>query len=168
MVAPFCIAKEWPCSAAELEIVPVTVKAPAVIILLDAWMVFAITVPLNTAPAEEDSVPEHSIDVSLVKVAVPPITAADDPLIKPFDRIDPVVSIEAAFVKSAVERMVVFDPLKDDAAPADGTPRTTLPSVLIPRKLPGPPTVPEDMPPRSIAPETLRVLVITPPTNVAP
>lgn len=78
MVAPFCIAKEWPCSAAELEIVPVTVKAPAVMMLLDAWIVFAMTVPLNTAPPEEDKVPEHLIDVLLVKVAVSPITIGDD------------------------------------------------------------------------------------------
>ena len=71
MVAPPCIAKEWPCNAAELEIVPVTVKAPAVMMLLDAWIVFAMTVPLNTAPPEEDKVPEHLIDVLLVKWLYP-------------------------------------------------------------------------------------------------
>ena len=37
-----------------------------------------MTVPLNTAPPEEDKVPEHLTDVLLVKVAVSPITIGDD------------------------------------------------------------------------------------------
>ena len=56
--------------------VPVTVNAPAVIMLLDTWTVLAITVPRNTAPFEEDkaplvsTVPDVTIEVGFINLAV--------------------------------------------------------------------------------------------------
>ena len=66
----------WKPPSAELEIVPVTVKAPAAIMLLDASIVFAITVPLNVAPSEEDKaplvsiVPDVTIEAAFINLAV--------------------------------------------------------------------------------------------------
>ena len=86
----------------------------------------------------------------------------------PEDEIVPLSTSDCALENIAVERIFTFEPLKDDAAPASGSPKTTPPCAVMPKKLPGPAIVPDETPSKSIAPDTLRVSVITPPTSVAP
>ena len=56
-VVPAWDFKVWNPPSAELETAPVTVNAPAAMILRETCTVLAITVPRNTAPADEDMSP---------------------------------------------------------------------------------------------------------------